>query len=103
MASISSMNTITICYSTHRLETLELTARIMHEHDVIILEEPIHVDFSEVLKGNVEIEEHLLELDTGYPEFILDAVHCYIIQAHAFLDLEHWPRQRDRPYTHSKM
>lgn len=71
MASISSMNTITVCYSTHRPETLELTARIMHEHDVIILEEPVHVDFSEVLKGNVEIEEHLLELDTGYPEFIL--------------------------------
>jgi len=75
----------------------------MHEDDVIILEEPVQVDFSEILKGNVEIEEHLLELDTGYPEFILDAVHCYKIQAHAFWDLEHWPRQRDRPYTHSKM
>ena len=49
------MNKITICYSTHRPETLELTTRIMHEHDVIILEEPVHVDFSEILKGNVEI------------------------------------------------
>jgi len=65
------MNTITVCYSTHRPETLELTTRIMDEHDVIILEEPVHVDFPEVLKGNIEIEEHLLELDTGYPEFIL--------------------------------
>jgi len=43
----------------------------MHGYDVIILEEPVHVDFSEVLKGNIEIKEHLLELDTGYPEFIL--------------------------------
>jgi hypothetical protein len=43
----------------------------MDTHDVIILEEPVHVDFSEVLKGNIEIKEHLLELDTGYPEFIL--------------------------------
>ena len=24
--------------------------------------------------------------------FVLAAVHCYKIQAHAFLDLEHWPR-----------
>ena len=65
------MNKITICYSTHRPETLELTARIMHGYDIIILEEPVHVDFSEVLKGNIEIKEHLLELDIGYPEFIL--------------------------------
>ena len=65
------MNTITVCYSTHRPETLELTIRVMQEHDVIILEEPVHVDFPEVLNGNIDIEEHLLELDTGYPEFIL--------------------------------
>lgn len=71
MANIYSMNKITVCYSTHRPETLELTARIMRQHDVIILEEPVHADFSEVLIGNIEIEEHLLELDTGYPEFIL--------------------------------
>jgi hypothetical protein len=71
VASVYNMNKITVCYSTHRPETLEITARIMYEHDVIILEEPVHVDFSEVLQGNIEIEEHLLELDTGYPEFIL--------------------------------
>lgn len=63
------MNKITICYSTHRLETLELTARIMEKHDSIILEEPGHDDFPEVLRGNIQIKEHLLELDLGYPEF----------------------------------
>lgn len=63
------MNTITICYSTHRQETLVLTARIMQEHDVIILEEPPHADFAQVLTGNIEIQEHILELDTDYPEF----------------------------------
>lgn len=63
------MNKITVCYSTHRPETLGLTARIMHEHDVIILEEPAHLDFAKVLSGSVEIKEHLLELDLEYPEF----------------------------------
>lgn len=65
------MSNITVCYSTHRPETLELTARIMQDHDVIILEEPFHAEFREVLKGDVEIEEHLLELDMGYPTFTL--------------------------------
>ena len=63
------MNKITICYSTHRPETLELTARIMEKHDVIILEEPHHVDFPKVLKGSIQLDEHLLELDLGYPKF----------------------------------
>ncbi len=65
------MNTITICYSTHRLETLELTTRIMADHDVIILEEPFHPDFSKMLAGEIDIDEHLLELDLGYPQFTL--------------------------------
>lgn len=69
MSTVYSMNKITICYSTHRLETLGLTARIMHENDVIILEEPAHVDFSHLLNGDIDIHEHMLELDVGYPEF----------------------------------
>lgn len=63
------MNTITICYSTHRIETLELTARMMEDHDVIILEEPFHPDFSRMLAGDIDIEDHLLGLDLGYPRF----------------------------------
>ena len=65
------MSNITISYSTHRPETLELTAKVMQEHDVIILEEPYHNQFAEVLEGSVDLEEHLLELDVGYPEFTL--------------------------------
>lgn len=63
------MNKLTLCYSTHRQETLALTARVMQEHDVIILEEPLHADFAQVLSGNIELKEHMLELDLGYPEF----------------------------------
>lgn len=65
------MNTITVCYSAHRPETVHLTARVMEEHEVIILEEPVHHAFTDLLKGNVDIEEHLLELDVGYPQFTL--------------------------------
>lgn len=63
------MSNITISYSTHRPETIGLTAKIMREHDVIFLEEPFHERFAEMLDGSREIKEHLLELDMGYPEF----------------------------------
>jgi len=43
----------------------------MQDHDVIILEEPCHDDFAEVLGGTIELREHLLELESGYPEFTL--------------------------------
>lgn len=65
------MSNITVCYSTHRPETLGLTGRLMQDHDVIILEEPFHNDFTEVLNGNIELKNHMLELDAGYPEFTL--------------------------------
>ena len=63
------MDNITICYSTHRPETLSLTARIIENFDIIILEEPPHSDFSNVLNGTIDITEHLLGLDLGYPAF----------------------------------
>jgi len=64
------MSAITVCYSTHRPETLQLTTGIMKKNDIIILEEPSHPDFKKVLDGSIEIEEHLLELDIDYPAFI---------------------------------
>ncbi len=65
------MHYITLCYSAHRPETLSLTAGVMQDHDVILLEEPLHPDFRKALCGEVELEEHLLELDRDYPAFTL--------------------------------
>lgn len=65
------MQNITLCYSTHRPETLALTTRIMKDHDVILLEEPLHPDFHKALGGDVQLEDHLLELDIDYPDFTL--------------------------------
>jgi hypothetical protein len=63
------MNLLTICYSTHRPETLGFSARIMQEHDLILLEEPPHPDFQRMLNGEIDLDEHMLELDAGYPVF----------------------------------
>lgn len=65
------MSKITVCYSTHRPETLGFAGRVMGDHDVIILEEPPHAEFSEVMAGTVALDQHLLELDVGYPLFTL--------------------------------
>ncbi len=62
---------VTLCYSAHGPETLEFTARVMTDHDVILLEEPLHPDFCKVLRGDIELGEHLLELDNDYPAFTL--------------------------------
>ncbi len=43
----------------------------MKNHDVILLEEPLHPDFHKALGGTVNLEDHLLELDTDYPAFTL--------------------------------
>ena len=66
------MNHLTLCYSTHRPETLSLSARLMQDHELVILEEPRHDEFSGVLKGYISLHDHLLELDSGYPDFTLE-------------------------------
>ena len=66
-----SMNSVTLCFSTHRPETLDLTTRVMREHDLIVLEEPVHPDFGAVLNQKIELESYVAELDTEYPAFTL--------------------------------
>jgi hypothetical protein len=63
------MKRLTLAYSNHRPETIDLTAPLMKEHEVIVLEEPAHPDFHLMLAGKIDIEDFLLEIDHGYPEF----------------------------------
>jgi hypothetical protein len=65
------IQTLSLIYSNHRPETLELTAEIMGNHDLILLEEPIHQEFTRMLTGQLPIEEYLLDQDLEYPEFSL--------------------------------
>jgi hypothetical protein len=65
------LQTLSLIYSNHRPETLELTAEIMESHNLILLEEPIHQGFTRMLAGQLPIEEYLLDQDLEYPEFSL--------------------------------
>ena len=93
------MHDITLCHSSHRPETLALTARLMKDHKVILLEEPFHPDFHKALGGEVELEEHLLELDSEYPAFTLGQYRLLqrffkagkeILQIEPYFDLLLW-------------
>ncbi|MDJ0623611.1 MAG: hypothetical protein QNJ17_11635 [Desulfocapsaceae bacterium] len=62
-------NLFSLVYGNHRPETLAHGAEEMARHDVIILEEPPHPNFNDMLRGELAIEEFMLELDLEYPSF----------------------------------
>lgn len=63
------MKNLSLVFSTHRPETLDLTARLMAEQPRILLEEPPHPLFAEMLAARLSIDDFLLELDVEYPFF----------------------------------
>ena len=63
------MNRVTLVFSSHRPETLHLASRTMRCHDAIFLEEPPTPQFHPMLKGDIAIEDYLLERDIEFPEF----------------------------------
>ena len=63
------MNRLTIAYANHRPETLPLSQSLMEEHQTIILEEPPHPLFPRMIRGQVRIEDYLLDQDIEYPAF----------------------------------
>lgn len=66
---MTSSRLITIGFSTHRPETLPFAAEQMQSHEAILLEEPETQGFEQMLKGNLSIENYLLDTDFEYPEF----------------------------------
>lgn len=61
--------TITIVFTSHRVELLPYLEKFMHNSDVIILEEAPNPQFYEMLKGNVSIEDYLSEEVFEFPMF----------------------------------
>jgi len=61
--------TITIGFSTHRTEILPFAAKVMSDHQMILLEEPPTPGFAEMLQGRRTVEEYLRETDMEFPEF----------------------------------
>ena len=89
------MKPITIGYSIHRSEVIDITAGLMHRHDVIFLEEPPANGLPEMLQGALSIEDYLLHAEVEYPEFSRRMCHLLrdlyqkgkkIIQVEPFLE-----------------
>lgn len=75
------MRIITLCYSNHRPENLQQTLPLMAAHDTVVLEEPPHPRFEEMLRGEAPVEEMVLEMDVEYPSFIRRSYRALQLQA----------------------
>ncbi len=60
---------ITLSFSPHRIEALPLAAETMRSHEAIILEEPESPHLAPMLRGELPIDDYLLETDAGFPRF----------------------------------
>jgi len=87
---------ITIGFSSHHAEVLPYARRQMKQHQTIALEEPPAPEFAEMLNGRLSIDEYLMTLDSGFPEFqrlmcvLLRELHSegrQIIQIEPYLEI----------------
>jgi hypothetical protein len=60
---------ITIGFSSHHVEALPYAREQMERHQTIVLEEPPSSRFAGVLDGTISMDDYLLELDSGFPEY----------------------------------
>jgi hypothetical protein len=66
------MNKLTIVYANHRPETLRLSHPLMDKHQLVVLEEPAHPKFAQMLDNSVDAAVYLLEQDIEYPAFSME-------------------------------
>jgi len=60
------------------LTTLPFARQHMEQHQVIVLEEPPSPHFSAMLDGALSINDYIMELDSGFPEF--ERLMCHILR-----------------------
>jgi hypothetical protein len=72
---------ITIGFSSHRVEALRFAREQMERHQTIILEDPPSPGFDQMLDGTIALDDYLLELDSGFPEFDRQ-MHEFLIGFH---------------------
>ena len=63
------MTRLTIAYANHRPETLPLSQPLMKAHEQIVLEEPPHPLFNDMLRGQISTDQYLYDQDIEYPAF----------------------------------
>lgn len=62
-------SSITIGYTSHRIESIPFARRMMENHDVIIVEEAPTPEFMDMLGKKISINEYILEGNMEFPEF----------------------------------
>jgi len=72
---------ITIGFSSHHVEALPYVREQMERHQTIILEDPPSPSFDQMLDGTMPLDDYLLELDSGFPEFDRQ-MHQLLIKFH---------------------
>jgi hypothetical protein len=72
---------ITIGFSSHHVEALPFARKQMERHQTIILEDPPSRGFTQMLEGTITLDDYLLELDSGFPEFDR-RMHQLLIEFH---------------------
>jgi hypothetical protein len=72
---------ITVGFSSHHVEALPFAREQMERHQTIILEEPPTPGFGQLLEGTITLDDYLLELDPGFPEFDR-RMHQLLIELH---------------------
>jgi hypothetical protein len=86
---------ITIGFSSHHAEVLPFARQQMQQHQMIVLEEPPVPEFADMLSGRISIDEYLMTLDSGFPEFermmcaLLREIHMegrQIVQVEPYLE-----------------
>jgi len=60
---------VSVLYTTHRPETVDVLFEEMSRHEAVFLEEPPAADFVDMLEGRVPIDDYLMNRDDEYPEF----------------------------------
>ena len=66
------MGKITVGLTPHRLEFLPESLKLMEEHELVVLEEPPHPKFKDLLEGRVPIENFVRESESGFPAYALE-------------------------------
>jgi len=69
---------IAIGFSSHHAEVLPYARRQMEQHQIIVLEEAPSPDFLEMLDGRLSIDEYMMALDLGFPEF--ERLMCILLR-----------------------
>mgnify|MGYP000008794324 CR=1 FL=1 len=75
------MRSLTLCLGPHRVEMLDLMEAEMRRHKTVILEEPAHPEFYQLLAGKSSLRRYIASGAFEFPRFTLRA-YCRYRELH---------------------